>query len=117
MIEREPTELNHAMNEIRSSVVHLLMEAGLDAMDAGRFADRIVRECLRWRPIEEAPKIESILLWLPDADRGLPGCEVGQDWGEDDRCWWTNGGPNAGEDVYYEPTHYMPLPPPPQDES
>ena len=68
---------------------------------------------MEWRDIETAPKDGTrVLLWLPDVDRGLPGVEAAQWWGD---CWWTNGGPNAGADMaeWSNATHWMPLPAPP----
>lgn len=75
-----------------------------------------------WRRLDEARDTAAapwdgrpVLLLLPDVDRGLPGCEVAQWWGEpgDNGCWWTNGGPNAGSDMdeWSSATHWMPLPP------
>ena len=72
-----------------------------------------------WQPIETIPKntLTSVLIWLPEVNRGLPGAEVAQLWGD---CFWTNGGPNAGGDMpeWSAATHWMPLPPgpSPQDE-
>jgi hypothetical protein len=70
---------------------------------------------MEWLPIESAPRDGTpILLWLPDVDRGLPGVECAQWWAD---CWWTNGGPNAGQDMgeWSSATHWMPLPTPPTD--
>lgn len=66
-----------------------------------------------WQSIETAPRDGTpVLLFLPDGNRGLSGCKVGEWWG----CWWTNGGPNAGRDMdgWDSATHWMPLPEPPE---
>jgi len=65
------------------------------------------------------PYAESVLIFLPEGNKGLPGCEVAQWWGEKppgqgepEECWWTNGGPNGGDDRddFIAATHWMPLP-------
>ncbi len=76
-----------------------------------------------WKPIETAPEdcTVPVLVFCPKANRGTPSCEVvvmcRDCTGE--LSYWTNGGPNAGDDLYFgpgeEPTHWMPLPPPPKD--
>lgn len=67
-----------------------------------------------WRPIETHPKQEPVLLWVPDGPCGHPVVEVGEFWGDDEyACWWSNGGPNAGDDLDWQPTHWMPRPGPP----
>lgn len=81
------------------------------AIEAYRAAMREAGE--GWQPIETAPRDGApVLLWLPDADRGQPSVECAQWWGD---CWWTNGGPNAGQDMdeWAKATHWMPLPNPP----
>jgi hypothetical protein len=77
----------------------------------------------RWQPIETAPEGEPVLCFCPKAHRGLDSCEVlvivhgGDDFHKSGRSYWTNGGPNAGDDMDFpqdqEPTHWMPLPEPP----
>lgn len=65
------------------------------------------------------PDGEMVLIFLPEENRGLPGCEVAM-WLSSDTdpagrggCWWTNGGPNAGNDIedWFDATHWRPLPP------
>lgn len=61
-----------------------------------------------------------MLMYCPAAHRGTPSCEVlmlfrGHDQiHESGFSYWTNGGPNAGDDLNFatgeEPTHWMPLP-------
>ena len=72
-----------------------------------------------WRPIETAPDCEPILVWCPGQHRGIDSAEVvvlyhdaSAEWGFD---LWTNGGSNAGDEMWLadRPTHWMPLPKPP----
>jgi hypothetical protein len=75
----------------------------------------------RWQPISTVPddSVIPILVFCPGANRGLDSCEVVivviMDDGE--LSFWTNGGPNGGEDLWFEkgrePTLWMPLPDPP----
>lgn len=66
-----------------------------------------IAEVQRWRPIEEAPKIEGQRLWLWQRGRG--GYEG----------WWNDFG-SEGQDWQDDsdsepaPTHFMELPAPPQ---
>lgn len=53
-----------------------------------------------WRPIGWAPKNEDVLVW----DHGRIYIAMTDDDGKE---WWTNGAKEC------EPTHFMPLPPPP----
>lgn len=81
-----------------------------------------------WQPIGTCPESEMVLLFCPEANRGLDSCEVAMvfhknpgdpldPFHESGRSYWTNGGPNAGSDLDFprgqEPTHWMPLPKPP----
>jgi hypothetical protein len=77
-----------------------------------------------WQTMESAPEGELVLCFCPGVNSGLDGCEVLMVFhGADDpvhasgRSYWTNGGPNGGSDFNFdageEPTHWMPLPPPP----
>jgi len=72
-----------------------------------------------WRPIETAPEACPILVFCPRAHRGHDSCEVVVVVRAPEVSFWTNGGPNAGSDFYFEPgeepTHWMPLPIPPDD--
>lgn len=68
-----------------------------------------------WQPIETAPKDgRSVLLWMPGGD-GTDDerrCDIGC-WGVPDwshyEMWLMNMG-----DGWFAPTHWMPLPPPPE---
>lgn len=71
---------------------------------------------MEWQPIETAPEGVPILVWVPEAHRGFGSAEVVVIYRDhDDIQYWTNGGANAGDDVYFErtPTHWMPIPPEP----
>lgn len=57
-----------------------------------------------WLPIESAPKSERILLFYP-AQRGLPDrIHICDDWSEVE--------PTR---TFFKPSHWMPLPPAPED--
>jgi len=64
-----------------------------------------------WQPIESAPKDEDVLIYMPDD--GETEIAIGHCFGDDD-CWYPadeaicDGGPWP-----FQPTHWMPLPPPP----
>lgn len=73
------------------------------------------------QPIETAPEGELVLCFCPKAHRGLDSWEVlmvfhGNSGAihRSGRSYWTNGGPNGGDDVNFdpdeEPTHWLPLP-------
>ena len=77
-----------------------------------------------WQPIETAPEAVPILVNAPGADRGRDSCEVVVIVRVDGELhYWTNGGPNAGSNMWFcgdasvadprFPTHWMPLPSPP----
>lgn len=71
---------------------------------------------MEWQPIETAPESEPILVWADNLHRGIPSAEVVVVvCSEGEMTFWTNGGPNAGDDLFFEtsPTHWMPLPAPP----
>lgn len=68
----------------------------------------------KWRDIETAPRDGFVLLWLP----GRVRCAVGQ-WDNDKfskrpRPFW-NWHTSREECRVFSPTHWMPLPPPPQE--
>lgn len=73
--------------------------------DLSRLLDYV--EGMRWRPIDSAPRDEDVLLFDPSADFW----PLLARW-EDEECfepgWYT---PTAHQ--VFEPTHWMPLPPPP----
>lgn len=73
-----------------------------------------------WRDISTVPDsaVIPVLVWVPRTNRGLDSAEVAIVCHEIDGtlCFYTNGGPNGGSDLYFEdePTHWMPLPEGPQ---
>lgn len=77
---------------------------------------------LEWHEIAREgfpPEGRPVLIWLPKVNRGLPGFEAAQWWGNNlrDGCWWTNGGPNAGDDMdeWADATHWAYVPAPTAD--
>jgi hypothetical protein len=74
---------------------------------------------IEWQPIETVPEGEMVIVWAENLNRGLPSAEVvmvfkdGPDPG--DWAYWTNGGPNAGDDLHFDPppTRWSPVNPPP----
>lgn len=79
---------------------------------------------MEWQPIETVPEGEHVLLYWPEGEKGLGGMECATVFFEPDGwnggsryAYWTHGGPNSGIDWNArdneEPTHWMPLPPPP----
>ena len=73
-----------------------------------------------WQPISTAKEGVHVLLWFPTGERGLGGIECGTLYFNDANApgginIWTHGGPNAGSDWQMDepPTHWMPLPDPP----
>lgn len=61
-----------------------------------------------WRPIETAdrgPTRKAILAWFPAIQ-----CTLTIIWDKHDQCWTYFGG---HERTLEEPTHWMPMPPPP----
>lgn len=71
----------------------------------------------RWLPIESAPRDGSdVLLWLPASGGALRGCWDDDRYAKKPRPFWTNdcdrlwGRTHTRE---HQPTHWMPLPPPP----
>jgi hypothetical protein len=70
-----------------------------------------------WQPIETARANESVLVWIPDAEHyGDPVYRaILVDMGTG-RHWQTTGHA-IGRDCppYAQPTHWMPLPEPPED--
>jgi len=64
-------------------------------------------EPARWQPIETAPKDEPVLTKIDDGS----GVRNVQPLRYHDRLWWFV---DDSMYVYYRPTHWMPLPPPPE---
>lgn len=64
----------------------------------------------KWRPFEGAPTDgTSILVYRPDAGVFVAAFVAYGTEGE--KCWWADGGEDLSDDL---PTHWMPLPAPPE---
>jgi hypothetical protein len=91
-------------------------EAAVAAIEAMReptdkmLAAEMSGEKLKWLPIATAPKecgkMEFVLLWLEEFNTPSVGA-----WSDDDQKWIT---PDDYFDLIGTPTHWMPLPEPPQ---
>jgi len=77
-----------------------------------------------WHPIETVPDGQHVLLWFPRGECGIGGMECATVYRHDEQSstgfsFWTHGGPNAGDDWEPRnseaPTHWMPLPEPPNE--
>ncbi len=82
----------------------------------GRLYDAAPRQ---WLPIETYVEGWHALLFFPNGEKGIGGIEAATSYRDDDgviRHGWTHGGPNAGADWDFvePPTHWMPLPDPPE---
>lgn len=74
--------------------------------EALRAAWKIVKQSL-WQPIETAPRDETwVLLWGKDEETPLTAQWRGNNWLTPDGIVWS-------EEELYAPTHWMPLPEPP----
>lgn len=62
-----------------------------------------------WQPIETAPKGGPLLLWVDTDDGGEPMVLYRNADGD----WLYDGEPTYCASFYLNPTHWMPLPPPP----
>lgn len=83
----------------------------------GRRYDAAPRE---WLPIDTYMEGYHALFYFPEGERGIGGIEAATSYRDDDgkiRGGWSHGGPNSGSDFDFceEPTHWMPLPEPPDD--
>ena len=69
----------------------------------------------QWQPIETAPKNAPILVFIPDAEHYGPGVYRGMLVDNGKRAHWSTNAMNCGGDCGHRtPTHWMPLPPPPE---
>jgi hypothetical protein len=64
---------------------------------------------MNWQPIETAPADGQCLLWVDTDDGG----EVMKLYRDGDGSWLYEGEPTYCAGAYINPTHWMPLPPPP----
>jgi hypothetical protein len=70
---------------------------------------------MKWRPIETAPKDESrFLAYFPDAPEWYDYSVIC--WSARSTQWWGCSPAAAGIIDQYDPTHWMPLPEPPETE-
>ena len=75
-----------------------------------------------WRPIESAPKDGTrIMLWNGDDEPVFAHWDTSLEWGKGSKPindwvsdWLTVSGYDAGAERVYNPTHWQPLPQPPQ---
>ena len=79
-------------------------------------------ECRGWQPIETVPKDGSVILIVDMTDR-YPNVQAASWWPErDNKFPWTLFEGNNGRDglnaldARFPPTHWMPLPKPPQND-
>lgn len=65
---------------------------------------------MEWQPIESAPRDGKCLLWVDTDDGG----EVMVLQRDADGIWVYDSEPIVCADFWMDPTHWMPLPPPPR---
>ena len=87
-----------------------MLEADGTFIDEGTKAPQLAVPA--WMPIETAPKDGQCLLWVDTDDGG----EVMTLLRDSNGCWLYEGKPVYSASFYIEPTHWMPLPQPPQGE-
>ena len=102
--------LNDHIDSLKDEVEYHKADAKKWALQALRFD--------KWQPIETAPKDGTRILVTggtfrrEDEDEKRPAWTAIVWWDSDQRVWW--GGYLAQDvGVWYEPTHWMPLPEPP----
>ena len=88
-------------------------DVGMSNIVTADFARQLERELPVWRSIESAPKDGTCILcfWTPKIGPVHAGCFATAMWG---RFGWCD--PDDDEDEFGEPTHWMPLPPPPKEQ-
>lgn len=72
-----------------------------------------------WQPIETAPKDKDIWVYgtakvWSNSDEFLWQGQSG--WNSEDSSWWTTSHDDCGEVLIVKPSHWMPLPQPPEAE-
>lgn len=75
-----------------------------------------------WQPIETAPKDEMVLVWEEDGWVRCAELVLMSDFGGYEPDEWDDGGVRMwiGDDdrpLDFDPSHWMPLPPPPKKEN
>jgi hypothetical protein len=75
-----------------------------------------LKEAMEWQPIETAPKDKMVILGLPDFESDEGWVVAGEycEHGVDDGAGWYN---QFERDCQIHPTHWMPLPTPPQEKT
>jgi hypothetical protein len=68
---------------------------------------------MAWQPIETAPKGECVLLFSPDAADWYSVC-VGYAISDEDGVAWYSQEESVGQPIDAQPSHWMPLPEPPE---
>lgn len=72
---------------------------------------------MEWMPIETAPKDKDVWVYglaTPWAGSSPFSWQGQAGWNEEDASWWTTSHDDTGEVLIVRPTHWMPLPPPPE---
>lgn len=82
---------------------------------AVRFACLIGPAAPAWQPIESAPRGEAVLIYSPDAEYpSVMLAELNEFVGDPDPDRWYDRWNTSGAPIDADPTHWMPLPEPPQ---
>ena len=102
-----PTELELAVARAIAAKLTIGMHPWPEIHGLETAARAALAEAFRWRPIETLPDTDEALVWCPDWEQHTIG------WKEGDK-WWM---PAEDGDVSEIPTpsHWLPLPPPPDE--
>lgn len=116
-LKREATESQERTNRMTANLYEIT-----DSLTASqREVERLRAEVGGvWEPIETAPINESVLIYIPNAEHygeGIyRGLQVESDWLPDKPRHWMTNGMSIGRDCgSRQPTHWMPLPSPPEE--
>lgn len=94
------------MAQFESSVVHRIFLEEL--------AQLVARLAQTWQEISTAPKDRHLMLWCADEEGEHYSYRVGSWWDDDgERPYWQYDGESVAYSYAHQPTHWMPLPPPP----
>jgi len=96
-------QCEYELEEVKPFLKNILLDIIQDAID---------ESLPKWEPIDSAPKDStSIVLFIPDY-----GDEIVMGWSDDGKTWEIEEGLEFKvEDDWHYPTHWMPLPQPPED--